>query len=95
MAMVTSRELRGKAVFSQDGRQLGLVESLEVSHSSWRVIGFDVKLKREVLAAMNLKKPMMGTQSVLIGPDEISGIGDAIILKHGIGEVTHSGGKAK
>ena len=93
--MVTSRELRGKAVFSQDGRQLGLVEGLELSHKSWRIIGFDVKLKREVLGAMGLKKPMMGTQNVVIAPDEISGVGDAIILKRAIGEVEHSGGKPK
>lgn len=95
MGTVTSRELRGKAVFSQDGRQLGLVEGIEVSHSSWRILGFDVKLKREVLGEMKLKKPMMGTQSVAIGPEEISGIGDAVILKHVLGEVEHSGGKAK
>ena len=95
MSLITSRELRGKAVFSQDGRQLGLVEALEVSHASWRIVGFEVKLKREVLSAMNLKKPMMGTQVVLIAPDEVSGIGDAIILKNTIGDVIHSGGKAK
>lgn len=91
--LVSSRELRGKTVFSRDGRALGDVEGVEFSHDSWRVKGFDVKLRRDVLEEMSLKKPMMGTQTVSIAPDQISGVGDAIILEQRIGAVEHSGGK--
>jgi len=73
--------------------QLGLVEGMEFSHESWNVLGFDVKLRREVLADMRLKKPMMGSQTIVIAPDQISGIGDAIILKAVLGDVEHTGGK--
>jgi sporulation protein YlmC with PRC-barrel domain len=91
--LVSSRELRGKTVFSQDGMQLGVVESLELSPDTWRVLGFDVKLRREVLSDMKLKRPMMGSQTVAIAPTAISGIGDAIILKARIADVPHTGGK--
>ncbi len=93
MSLVSSRELRGKTVYSQDGRALGDVEGVELSADDWKVRGLDVKLRREVLEDMSLKKPMMGTQTISIAPDQISGVGDAIILKGRVGEVVHSGGK--
>ena len=93
MSVVSSHDLRGKSVFSQDGMQLGEVEGMELSHDSWRVLGFDVKIRREILADLRLKKPMMGTQTIVIAPDQISGVGDAIILKAAIADVEHTGGK--
>jgi sporulation protein YlmC with PRC-barrel domain len=92
-ALVSSRDLSGKLVVSQDGRIVGEIESVEVATESWRVLGFHVKVKREALEDMRLKKPMMGTQTVLVAPDQVSGIEDVCVLRSALAAVEHTGGK--
>ncbi len=92
-ALVSSRELRGKMVVAQDGRHVGEVDAVEVSTDAWKVLGLHVKVRREVLEDMHLKRPMMGTQTVLVAPDQVSGLGDVVVLTSGLAEVQHTGGK--
>jgi sporulation protein YlmC with PRC-barrel domain len=93
VTLMSSRELRGKKVWSQDGREVGEIDGLEISPESWAVLGFDIKVRRDVLEEMHLKKPLMGTQTVRVTPDEVSGMSDAVILKSRLDAIAHTGGK--
>jgi sporulation protein YlmC with PRC-barrel domain len=85
--------MRGKQVWSQDGREVGEIEGFEIAPDSWTILGFDIKVRREVLEDMHLKKPLMGSQTVRVLPEELSGIGDAVILKSRLSAIEHTGGK--
>lgn len=90
---MSSRDARGKKVWSQDGREVGELDGLEIAPDEWVIRGVDIKVRREVLEEMGLKKPLMGTQTVRIAPDEVSGISDAVILKSPLASIAHTGGK--
>jgi sporulation protein YlmC with PRC-barrel domain len=95
MASISTEQLIGKKVVSQDGREVGHVHALEVDVGRWRITGLRVKLRREVLGEMSLKKPVFGTQQIVVAPAEIAGIKDAVILSSDVAEVEFEGGKRK
>lgn len=82
-----SRHLSGKHVVSQDGVDVGEVQGLEVNVETWAVVALEIKLERDVLERLNLKKPMLGTHSVKLAVDRISGVGDTIVLKATVDEI--------
>ena len=95
MPSISTEQLIGKTVVSQDGREVGQVQALEVDVGRWRVTGLRVKLRREVLEEMSLKKPLFGTQQILVAPAEVTGIKDAVILSSEVAELDFEGGKRK
>jgi sporulation protein YlmC with PRC-barrel domain len=87
MATERVREtLSGKEVVSSDGRALGHLKDVEVNTTSWKVTGLVVKLNRDVLEDVHLKKPFVGSQEIVIATAHVSGLSDKIILAKGIGE---------
>jgi len=73
-------ELVGKGVVSQDGRDLGTVADLKVDSEDWHVHGVVVRLSRDVLESLNLKKPFVGTQEVLVGVGDVKSVSDWMVL---------------
>lgn len=73
-------DLRGKQVVTQDGRQLGDIRSLLIGTPQWRVTALKVRLRRDLLEELELHRPLLGTQTVDIPTEQISGISDQVIL---------------
>ncbi|HJK89251.1 MAG TPA: PRC-barrel domain-containing protein [Polyangiaceae bacterium LLY-WYZ-15_(1-7)] len=86
-AQMKHRDLVGKTVFTQDGHELGEIAGLVVDVGSWRVPALDVRLERKMLERLHLEKPMFGSQTVRIGVEKVSGIGDTVVLKSKLEEL--------
>ncbi len=88
MTVLSSRELQGKKVISQDGREIGQLESIEIDAAEWKVTAMSIKLERAVLDALHLKRPLIGSRSVSVRIDYVSGIADSIVLKSKLDELS-------
>jgi sporulation protein YlmC with PRC-barrel domain len=84
--------LIGKQIFGQHGREIGVVTDFAVDLSTWQIKGLEVKLNRETLDDLNLKRSWIGTQTIQVPTTEISGASDTFILKHTLEEMEFSGG---
>ncbi len=71
----------GISVISQDGVDMGSVKDLEIEDSAWQVTGLLVKLNKDILERLNMKRPMIGTQEIMISTTDVSGIADNIVLR--------------
>lgn len=80
MTISTSHQLTGLPVVSQDGRDLGEVASLLIDVETWAVVSLEVRLNRSVLEDLNMKKPMIGTQTVKLPVDRVSGVAERVVL---------------
>lgn len=67
-------------VFAQAGREVGVVTGLDVDLTSFRILTVEIKLKREILESLNMKVPLMGTQSIHLEVSHVSAIGDTMVL---------------
>lgn len=90
MSSIKYSELAGKGVLSQDGRVLGAVSDVVLSHTDWDISAIVVKLERDLLEAFHMKRPLFGTQTIQIPTSSISGVGDKVILHRTLEELTAS-----
>lgn len=82
--ILNERQIISRRVLTQDGYELGQVEGMNVDVTSWRVESLSVKLRRDVLGELQMKRPMFGSQSVRVTVDEVAGVGDTLVLKHNL-----------
>lgn len=75
-----SGALFGKEVVSADGRDLGNLKDLEVEGDTWTVSGLVVRLNRDVLEEIHLKKPLVGSQEFVVASSHVASVSDKIIL---------------
>lgn len=73
-------DIIGKEVITKDGVDMGQVKNLSVDFESWRVVELVVKLERDVLERLNLKRPMIGTQDIVVSSADVSGVADKVVL---------------
>ena len=78
-SVVSSGDLVGRRVLSEDGHRLGEVVRLVIDMSTWQVSMIAVRLRRSLLEPLGLEKPFLGSQIVWIRVDEISP-GPSLIL---------------
>ncbi len=88
MSRAKFSELSGKGVISQDGRELGVVADCALDQEAWHIDTLVVKLDRELLESFHMKRPMFGTQTVQIPTTYVSGVGDKVILRKTLEELT-------
>ncbi len=70
----------GKEIVSQDGRTVGRLVGLDVDMDDWRVRALVVKLHRDHLRQLHVKRPLVGTRQVRISTRHVGGVGDVIVL---------------
>jgi len=92
MGEVSSTLLVGKRVLARDGRELGHVDSLVVETETWQVTALGVKVARDKLEQLNLKRKLVGSQSIIVPTSEITAANDAVMLKGLLSELSFSGG---
>ena len=85
--------LMGLDIIGQHGREVGVITDMFADVETWQLQSLEVKLNRETLDELELKRPWFGTQTVLVPVSEISGATDHLVLKHPLEEMEFSGGK--
>ena len=93
MQPINNNDLNGKRIVTQDGRVVGEIESLLIDVQTWRVAELSVKVRKEVLEELKLKRPFIGTQIIRIPTEQISGTSDQVVLKPGFSELSFQGGQ--
>lgn len=83
----------GLGIIGQHGREIGVITDMLADVETWHLQSLEVKLNRETLDELELKRPWFGTQTVLVPVSEISGATDNLVLKHSLEEMEFSGGK--
>jgi len=78
--LIDDDKIRGKKVLTSNGRHIGEVVALEVETDGWQVQWLDVKLLRDVLDELKIKKPIFGTQTARIAPRHFKSMSDAVLL---------------
>ncbi|MFW6067461.1 MAG: PRC-barrel domain-containing protein [Myxococcota bacterium] len=81
MATITTRDILDKKVLTQDGRDVGHVEALELDTAGWRVPALRVKVRRDQLEGLGLKRPLIGGKAARIAVDQVADVTDHVILK--------------
>lgn len=86
--MILSAEaFKTKKVLSSDGREVGQVTGVQFDVQTWKVAWIDVKVPRDTLPDLGMKKPLMGTHSIKVSPDRISNVTDTVMLSPTIAEL--------
>jgi sporulation protein YlmC with PRC-barrel domain len=86
--------LMGIDIIGQHGREVGVISDMFADVETWHLQSLEVKLNRETLDDLKLKRPWFGTQTVHVPVSEISGATDNLVLKHPLEEMEFSGGKS-
>ena len=81
MSLLTTEEIFGREVVSADGRNLGDLKSLHIEWPRGRVRALGVKVRREVLEELKLPRPLFGAKLLYLPLDEVSGVGDSVVLR--------------
>lgn len=85
--------LVGMRIIGQHGREVGVISDIIVDVGTWQLLSLEVKLNREALDDLKLKRPWFGSQTVQVPVGEISGATDNLILKSLLEEMEFSGGE--
>jgi len=85
--------LMGMKVIGQHGREIGVIADMSADVETWQLQSLEVKLNRETLDDLKLKRPWFGTQTVHVPVSEISGATDNLVLKSLLEEMEFFGGK--
>ena len=80
MSLIEDDRIRGKKVITSDGRTIGEVIGLEIDITDWKVKWIDVKLLRDVLDGLRVKKPLFGTLTVRFSPERMKSVTDNVVL---------------
>lgn len=89
--ILNERQIINRRVLTQDGYEIGSVQGVNVDVSgTWQVESLSVKLRRDILGELRMKRPMFGSQQVRITVDDIAGVSDTVVLKHALGALPFS-----
>lgn len=92
---MSEKQLLDKAIVTNDGHVIGGVEELIVDTQDWHVVRVGVRLRRQALEDLGLKKSWIRTQHISMPVSEIAGISDTIVLRHNINDVDFAGGEPR
>jgi len=93
MSQSKVKSLVGLEIIGQHGREIGVITDMLADVDTWQLQSLEVKLNRETLDELELKRPWFGTQTVLVPVSDISGATDKLVLKLSLEEIEFSGGK--
>lgn len=73
-------ELKGMAVLTSNGQNIGEVKEAEVDAGDWRVESLSVRLSRDASTELGMDAKIIGHDTIKISTNEISGAHDTVIL---------------
>lgn len=77
-----AKNMYGLKVISLDAQNLGEIVGVQIDTSSWKVTDLELKLDKEAIKEMGLKKPKLGSITVCLPVTYIKQFGDVITAKH-------------
>lgn len=86
-------KLIGMRIIGQHGREVGVIADISANVVTWQLEALEVKLNRATLDELQLKKPWVGTQSVRVPVNQISGASDNLVLSTSLEEMEFEGGQ--
>jgi len=78
--LIEDGKLRGKKIITADGREVGEVGTLEIELDTWKIQWLELKLLRDVLETLGLKKPLFGTVHARLAPERVRSVTDNVVL---------------
>jgi sporulation protein YlmC with PRC-barrel domain len=72
--------LESRNVITTDGRMIGVLSGAYMDTSSWTVTSLVVELEKDVVAELNVKKPLLRTAKVTVPTSTILNIADVVQL---------------
>jgi len=78
---VRDAELKKLKVLTKDGRHIGRVVDLEFDPESYKIRKLVISLDSDSAKAIGAKRRLIGRSQLLVSVDDISGIGDAVVLR--------------
>lgn len=93
MTPISFNELKGRMIMGKGGREIGVLTGIDVDVDKWRVTNIEIKVNKDVLEAMGMKRPVFGTQTITVPISQISRTSDAILLETELSEVLFSNKK--
>lgn len=76
------KKLNGIKVITLDAQNLGVIDGAQVDTNNWTITDLEVKLDKEAIQEMGLRKPKIGSLVVCLPVNYIQTFGDVITLKH-------------
>jgi len=89
---MSNNELVGKMIVAGDGREVGEVDNVYIDVAQWRVTAIGVRLRREVLEELHLRRPLLGSQTIRLPVEQVAAVSDTVVLKPALAEVSFFGG---
>ena len=89
----TEDQLFGLRVITHDGAELGKVQDVEIETEGWRLTGLVVRLERDVLERLRMRKPLIGTQEMLVSVADVVGVSDNVVLSRPLGDYARAPGE--
>lgn len=77
-----TKNMIGLKVITLDAQNLGEIDGVHADINTWKITDLDVKLNREAIKEMGLKKPKLGSLIVCIPIAYVKRFGDVITLNH-------------
>jgi sporulation protein YlmC with PRC-barrel domain len=71
----------GLKVITLDAQNLGEIDGVHADIKTWTITDLDIKLHKEAIKEMGLKKPKLGSLTVTIPITYVRQFGDVITLK--------------
>lgn len=93
MTTISFSELEGRTVLGKGGREIGELAGIYIDVDNWKVTYIEVKVLKDVLEDMGMKRPVFGTQTIKVPISQISRTSDAILLEAELSEVSFSNEK--
>jgi len=87
--LVSFKELSDKFVICAGGFDLGQINGIEINSITWQVTHLHVKLSKSASEDLGFKK-RIGSSTVCVPVSLVSSIGDNILLKKTLEELTKS-----
>lgn len=79
--------LRGRAVLSSDGVEIGVVEGVVFETAGWKVEAIEVKLRNEVAERIGAGRRMFRAVVIPVPVEKIHAVRDAVMLNLALGDL--------
>ena len=80
MSELTVDELKGKKIYTTDGKTVGEVARFEIDPVLWKVRSVVAEVTDQAMDFLELKKSLMRPNEILIGKELVKSVGDVINL---------------
>jgi sporulation protein YlmC with PRC-barrel domain len=86
---LSDADLRGRAVVTSDGQQIGTVMEIQIDVGTWHVSSIEVKVDRPMYRTLGMKREMLHRTTVGLPTQLVHSVKDSVILTASTAELRH------